>query len=290
MAKQTGDIKIEGTVDEICFYQMLGEHYARRKSSLTKERFWQDTVFEGSRRSCERMGRASSFASKLYRSLEKERKSRELFRAIAGRVKLQLQEGWEEVRIEAWFRETYFSCEVKPNGNNSTTRKHKPLRAKAPVVPFQARLFVIPSCNSSKKKIRLAAMKRRLVGGGTPTRAIEIASLNLRVSPEGHSHRHLRRPQADVESSFLKGPLQGRCARCARDGPPPCVPPPERWNQHTDTGLSSHSIRLLYCPRPMRFLSLFDPTPGGFYYHLFRWATLHWRDAKWRTCHPPQVV
>jgi hypothetical protein len=36
MAKQTGDIKIEGTIDEICFYQMLGNIVAEGKAPSPK--------------------------------------------------------------------------------------------------------------------------------------------------------------------------------------------------------------------------------------------------------------
>jgi hypothetical protein len=35
MAKQIGDIKITGTYDNVTYYKMDGEYYARSKSSLT---------------------------------------------------------------------------------------------------------------------------------------------------------------------------------------------------------------------------------------------------------------
>ena len=59
MAKQVGIIKITGTIDDITFYEMGGEFYARMKSSLTGKRFWKDKAFEGSRRSAKALGVAS---------------------------------------------------------------------------------------------------------------------------------------------------------------------------------------------------------------------------------------
>src|SRR5688500_9526962 len=126
MAKQTGDIKITGTVDDICFYRMEGGYCARLKSSLTGKRFWREKAFAGSRRSCRTLGQASPLASRLYRTLPKEQKSRDQFRTLTGRVKLLLREGWEEAGIEAWFRAVYFPQGTKPTANNS--KAHKKMR------------------------------------------------------------------------------------------------------------------------------------------------------------------
>src|SRR5688572_8370842 len=125
MAKQVGDIKIIGTIDDICYYRLQGEYCALQKSSLTGDRFWTAPVFAGSRRSCCMLGRASSLASRLYRTLPKGRKGRAVFQHITGRIKLLLKAGWDEAQIEAWFREVYFPEERKPAAKNRTPRKHK---------------------------------------------------------------------------------------------------------------------------------------------------------------------
>ena len=88
MAKQAGDIKIVGTIDELCFYKMDGEYYVRLKSSLTGNKFWKHKAFEGSRKSCSRFGEGNKLASKLYGMIEKEKREYKLYcflkrRAIA---------------------------------------------------------------------------------------------------------------------------------------------------------------------------------------------------------------
>jgi hypothetical protein len=152
MAKQVGDIKIVGTVDDICYYRMEGGYYARRKSSLTSKRFWRAKAFSGSRRSCGILGRASSLASRLYRALPKESKSRTLFQQLTGRIKLQFIAGWDEVRIEEWFRGMYFPEARKPSTKNSNTQKHKRRKIKAPSAGFHSSLFGIPLYFTSSKK------------------------------------------------------------------------------------------------------------------------------------------
>jgi hypothetical protein len=79
MAKQAGDIKITGTVDDVSFYKMQGVYYVRRKSSLTGKKFWKDKAFEGSRESCSRFARGNVLASEVYRNLDKEKRSYALF-------------------------------------------------------------------------------------------------------------------------------------------------------------------------------------------------------------------
>jgi hypothetical protein len=73
MAKQVGDIIIIGTIDDITFYVMEGKGYARKKSRLTGKRVKKDPKFKRTMQSAHRLGRASQLASKVYRSLPKER-------------------------------------------------------------------------------------------------------------------------------------------------------------------------------------------------------------------------
>ncbi|WP_410966294.1 hypothetical protein, partial [Salmonella sp. SAL4449] len=67
MAKQAGDIKITGTIEDITFYRMVGRYYARMKSSLTGQRVKKDTAFAGTMRSAARLALGSQLASKTYR-------------------------------------------------------------------------------------------------------------------------------------------------------------------------------------------------------------------------------
>lgn len=86
MAKQVGDIKITGTLDGICFYTMEGEYYVRMKSFLSAKRFWKDKAFEGSRRSCARFASGNRLTSRVYRSMEKEKRCYPLFCSLKTRA------------------------------------------------------------------------------------------------------------------------------------------------------------------------------------------------------------
>ena len=69
MAKQAEGFLV-GTYDDITFYKMEGQYYARRKSSLTGKKFWKHKAFEGSRRSCGRFGRGNQLASIVYNEID----------------------------------------------------------------------------------------------------------------------------------------------------------------------------------------------------------------------------
>jgi len=87
MAKQTGAIKIKGTVSGICFYSMGGVFYARIKSSLTGERVRTDPAFTKTMQWAGRMGTASKIASLIYRAtVPTEEQTREKFREVVSRV------------------------------------------------------------------------------------------------------------------------------------------------------------------------------------------------------------
>jgi hypothetical protein len=107
MARQSGDIKISGTIDGLCFYRMEGAFYVRRKSSLTGKRFRKDPVFAPSRRSASLLQIASPLASALYRQLPAAQKGRPVFQALTGAVKKMLAEGQTETAILSWFARTY---------------------------------------------------------------------------------------------------------------------------------------------------------------------------------------
>jgi len=49
MAKARGILKIRGTLDDLTFYKMKGEHYVRRKSGVSKKRIKREAVFARTR-------------------------------------------------------------------------------------------------------------------------------------------------------------------------------------------------------------------------------------------------
>ena len=93
MARQIGEIKITGTIDDITFYKMDGEYYARMKSSLTGKKFWKHKAFEGSRRSCSRFAAGNKLASRVYRMIEEEKRVYKLYCFLKKRAIALLKEG-----------------------------------------------------------------------------------------------------------------------------------------------------------------------------------------------------
>ncbi len=100
VAKQIGAYKITGTIDNICFYQMEGQYYARQKSSLTGKRVKKDPAFAGTMQSANLLGRASKLASLIKRSFPKEEQCRELFQMLTGKVMQFMKDGIEEEEIK----------------------------------------------------------------------------------------------------------------------------------------------------------------------------------------------
>jgi hypothetical protein len=120
MAKQAGDIKITGTVDDVSFYKMQGAYYVRRKSSLTGKKFWKDKAFEGSRESCSRFARGNVLASEVYRNLDKEKRSYSLFLCLKKKAIELLKNKIDEERMISLLQQY-----VKELAGENTTQKRK---------------------------------------------------------------------------------------------------------------------------------------------------------------------
>lgn len=93
MAKQAGECRFIGSVDELCFYKVQDDYFVRLKSSLSGKRFWKDAAFEGSRRSCKRFGEGNRLASKVYQMVEEDKRVYRLFCFLKRRAILLLKEG-----------------------------------------------------------------------------------------------------------------------------------------------------------------------------------------------------
>jgi hypothetical protein len=93
MAKQAGEYRFIGTVDELCFYKMNGVYYVRLKSSLTGKRFWRDKAFEGSRRSASRFGEGNRLASLVFKLVREEKRSNRLFPFLRTKAIALLKDG-----------------------------------------------------------------------------------------------------------------------------------------------------------------------------------------------------
>ena len=156
MAKQAGDIKIIGTVDDLCFYKMDEVYYVRMKSSLMGKRFWKDKAFEGSRTSALLLGKASKIASSFYRSFPKEKKYKGLFNEMTGKVKLWLKEGKSEEEALLFLEHHY---PVRENGATEVKTINK--AAVTRIVPRWRNdaVFIIPGYNYRRKRRELHCLK-----------------------------------------------------------------------------------------------------------------------------------
>ena len=100
MARQSGPFYITGTYNDICFYKMDGEYYARRKSSLSGKRVKKDKAFARTMMYAGIMGQASALAAEVYRRLPKERKQHALYRQLVGKANGFLKHGEKEEEVK----------------------------------------------------------------------------------------------------------------------------------------------------------------------------------------------
>lgn len=114
MAKQSGVIKITGTIGNITFYKMNGEYYARSKSSLSGKRVKKDPNYERFRTYSGRMACASQTAGSIYRSLRKADREVSLYRKMVSEGLRLLKAGCAEVRLEETLRAMFLPPVAEP--------------------------------------------------------------------------------------------------------------------------------------------------------------------------------
>lgn len=107
MARQSGNIVITGTIDNLCFYQMDGKFYVRVKSSLSGKRVKKDPAFKATMYHAGLLGQAARLASQVYRSLPEAAKTKGLYRQLTGKVMRWLKEGCDPEQVLILLRETY---------------------------------------------------------------------------------------------------------------------------------------------------------------------------------------
>jgi hypothetical protein len=101
------DILFTGTYGDICFYQVAGATFARKKSSLTRKRVLKDKEFEKTRKYAGDLGTASRIASAIYKTLPADIKGRWIFRAIAGDAASMLYKGKSEAEVKTFLNNKY---------------------------------------------------------------------------------------------------------------------------------------------------------------------------------------
>ena len=93
MVRQTGPIKIVGTIDNINFYQREGEFYLRMKSSLDAKRVKSDPAFKKTMENASLLGKASKIASLVYSSIPQEQRYNELYKKMVGQAMRLIKSG-----------------------------------------------------------------------------------------------------------------------------------------------------------------------------------------------------
>jgi hypothetical protein len=96
MPKQAGIIKFSGTIDQLTFYELYGDYYVRRKTSLDKNRVMQDPAFENSRKRMVEFGVASKFCSPIYHSFAPMYKGKGIQQKMSGRAHSYFLQGKSE--------------------------------------------------------------------------------------------------------------------------------------------------------------------------------------------------
>jgi hypothetical protein len=108
MAKQiAGLCRLEGTIDDITYYKMLGEYYARGKSYLTAEDVKNKPEFECTMIYAGLLGRASKIGSVIYQQLPENWRQFWMYRSFTGEAMKMLEGGATEQEATEYLWKTY---------------------------------------------------------------------------------------------------------------------------------------------------------------------------------------
>ena len=106
---------IKGTYDDITFYKMKGKYYARKKSSLTGNKFRRHKAFAGSRRSCGRFGRGNQLASMVYNEIAEKERQYDLYCRMKREAIAMLKAVKTEAEVIEWLRRLKPKTEAESN-------------------------------------------------------------------------------------------------------------------------------------------------------------------------------
>ncbi len=118
MARQSGNICITGTIDQLCFYQMDGKFYVRLKSSLTGKRVKKDPAFKATMYYAGLMGQASKLASQVYQSLPEAVKEKGLYRQFTGKAMQWLKEGKDPDQVKVLLQKRFAQKTIDKQAQN----------------------------------------------------------------------------------------------------------------------------------------------------------------------------
>ena len=160
MARQTGEIIIEGTIDDITFYRMEGKGYARSKSCLKGERVKRDPRFKRTMQSAHRFGKGNQLASKVYRSLPRAEQVYGLFQELKHIAILALKEGKEEAEVIVLLQMRVGKKQEVKKTQAEIAPLHLP--GKTREIKKTSRLFRIYGCRAKETRTQSPKGKRLL--------------------------------------------------------------------------------------------------------------------------------
>jgi hypothetical protein len=101
MAKQKGNVKVKGTVDDILnFYKTeIWGYLVRLLPGVDSDRFWNDPAFEGSRRSAKRFGTGNIMSSIIYRFVPTKKRHTHLFALVRTIAIACLKQGMDKAEV-----------------------------------------------------------------------------------------------------------------------------------------------------------------------------------------------
>ena len=128
MAKQAGAVKFVGTIDMLTGYEMNGQHYVRRKSSLNRKRIRRDYRFRNTRRNAAQFGKAQGLAKLIYCQLEREFRALKTWYRIRNRAQELVRKDLPDKEIKDILEKEFL---IKQKGGLSKLKVDKREKAKA---------------------------------------------------------------------------------------------------------------------------------------------------------------
>ncbi|HNP24231.1 MAG TPA: hypothetical protein PKM63_03875 [Panacibacter sp.] len=119
MAKQSGMLRITGTIDNLCFYKMDGQYYVRMKSSLTGKRVKKDPAFSATMRYAGFLADAARIASAVYRKVNADQQVKGLYRKITGEAMRLLKEDQTIADVTGLLEAKYVKTAAAPKAQKS---------------------------------------------------------------------------------------------------------------------------------------------------------------------------
>src|SRR5689334_12173924 len=95
MARQVGDIKVVGTMDNLCFYEMEGKYYVRMKPGPDRKQFFKGAKYAPQREASKRMILSAQLVSLVYQQIPKEKKKYQVCCEMQKRAALLIKGGME---------------------------------------------------------------------------------------------------------------------------------------------------------------------------------------------------